>query len=59
VVEAAPGVGVEAYVVPSVPIEANAAMTELREMVAQNPKNVGGFGGVTDGQVVAVHGGAA
>ena len=60
--EAAPGVGVEAYMVPSVPMEANAAMTELLEMVAQNPKKLGeiagGVGGA-DGHVVAVHGGAA
>jgi hypothetical protein len=43
-------------------MEANAAMTGLLEIAAQNPKKLGevagGVGGV-DGHVVAVHGGAA
>jgi hypothetical protein len=49
-------------------MEANAAMTGLLEIVAQNPKKLGGVaggvGGVdgvdgVDGHVVAVQGGAA
>jgi hypothetical protein len=47
-------------VVPSVPMEANAAMAGLLEKLAQKPKNdTGGVDGGVDGQVVTVHIGAA